>query len=118
MEECVQAAWTDVQVALAPKRVRSTPGPHGSRPVQNWGNEHVATINAHGVLMAQPLGRGSSSDRTISTLWRHRWHRRRVGTGERDDLVGDVFGVVFDPAQQRRAARVLPGQPEEVQARR
>ena len=32
------------------------------------------------------------------------------------DAPGDELGVVLDEAEQRRAARVLPGEPEEVQA--
>ena len=32
------------------------------------------------------------------------------------DPLGDVLGVVLDPADQRRAARVLPGEAEEVEA--
>jgi hypothetical protein len=32
------------------------------------------------------------------------------------DLCGDELGVVLDPADQRRAARVLPGETEEVEA--
>src|SRR3954464_7754873 len=32
------------------------------------------------------------------------------------DLAGDVVRVVTDPAEQGRAARVLPGEAEEVQA--
>ena len=34
------------------------------------------------------------------------------------DLAGQVLRVVLDPAQQRRAARVQPGQPQEEQAGR
>ena len=36
--------------------------------------------------------------------------------GERVDALGGELRVVFDPAQQRRAAGVLPEQAEEVQA--
>jgi hypothetical protein len=36
----------------------------------------------------------------------------------RGDLSREVLGIVLDPAQQRRAARVLPRQTEEVQAGR
>src|SRR6185436_18943851 len=37
---------------------------------------------------------------------------------ERADLAGDVLGVVLHPSEQRRAARVLPGQPEEIETGR
>ena len=33
------------------------------------------------------------------------------------DLPGDELGVVLDPAEERGAARVLPGEAEEVEAR-
>src|SRR3954467_4438038 len=38
------------------------------------------------------------------------------GGGRGFDAAGDELGVALDPAQQRRAARVLPGEAEEVQA--
>src|SRR5690349_13163620 len=34
---------------------------------------------------------------------------------ERIDLFGDELGVVLDPAEECRAARVLPGETEEVE---
>src|SRR5947209_110705 len=40
----------------------------------------------------------------------------RLGHAEAVDLIGDVGGVVPDPADQRRASGVLPRQAEEVQA--
>src|SRR4051795_5418951 len=40
--------------------------------------------------------------------------RRRGGSLEFGDAVGEVGGVMVDEAEQGRAAGVLPGQPEEV----
>ena len=42
--------------------------------------------------------------------------RCRAVSSERVDALGDELRVVFDPAQQRRAAGVLPEQAEEVHA--
>src|SRR5579884_3999628 len=36
---------------------------------------------------------------------------------ERIDLFGDELGVVLDPAKEGRAARVLPGETEEIKTR-
>src|SRR5690606_19700770 len=48
------------------------------------------------------------------TARRHLGHRTRDRGG--GDPAGEVGGVVVDEAEQRRAAGVLPGQAEEVQA--
>src|SRR5689334_5515139 len=40
-----------------------------------------------------------------------------LGLREGIDLLGDELGVVLDPAEKGRAARVLPGETEEVEPR-
>src|SRR5690242_16577057 len=40
-----------------------------------------------------------------------------LGLRERIDLFGDELGVVLDPAEECRAARVLPGETDEVETR-
>src|SRR5215207_7565699 len=60
----------------------------------------MAMCGAHAVLSCDSVGGQSAITR---------------GWPEGPDPLCDVLGVILDPAQKRRAARVLPGQPEEVE---
>src|SRR3977135_3474583 len=74
---------------------------------------------AASALMASHGKRTSgSSDRCsagVATAFRRPCLGRRVRR-ERGDLSRDVFGVMLDPAEQRRSPGVLPWQAEEVEA--
>src|ERR1043166_8331042 len=77
---------------------------------------------------AEPLCRRSGDGyrwrvRNVVAQLRPDAHARVVGSAgglplrERVDPLGDELGVVLDPAEEGRAARVLPREAEEVKAR-
>ena len=84
---------------------RATLRPDAKRATVALTKQGKAALRRHRTITLETrTAAGTSRTRTCSRA------------GANSDAGGDVLGVVLDPAEQRRAAGVLPGHPEEVQA--